>query len=97
MEFAVFIPQAEGSRARTLAGEAFHRPKRPVRRSWRMDQTCIRVNGQWRYLDHAVDKTGQPMDFLLAEQPDERAALGFLINAIRQEITPNGEISRMNT
>jgi transposase-like protein len=29
--------------------EAFHHRKRPARRSWRMDETYIKVNGQWRY------------------------------------------------
>jgi putative transposase len=39
--------------------EAFHPRKRPVGRSWRMDETYIRVKGGWRYLYRAVDKTGQ--------------------------------------
>src|SRR5215510_12099302 len=36
--------------------EAFHRRKRPVGRSWRMDETYIRVKGEWRYLYRAVDR-----------------------------------------
>ena len=36
--------------------EAFHRRKRPVWISWRMDETYIKVKGQWRYLYRAVDK-----------------------------------------
>src|SRR5215831_10845069 len=38
--------------------EAFHRRKRPVWVSWRMDETYIKVKGQWRYLYRAVDKHG---------------------------------------
>jgi transposase-like protein len=34
--------------------EAFHRRKRPVWLSWRMDETYIKVKGQWRYLYRAV-------------------------------------------
>ena len=34
--------------------EAFHRRKRPVWRSWRMDETYIRVKGTWPYLYRAV-------------------------------------------
>jgi transposase-like protein len=30
--------------------EAFHRRKRPVWISWRMDETYIKVKGQWRSL-----------------------------------------------
>jgi putative transposase len=37
--------------------DAFYRRKRPVWRSWRMDETYIRVKGEWRYLYRAVDKT----------------------------------------
>ena len=44
---------------------AFHRRKRPVWRRWRMDETFLKVKGQWRYLYRAVDKQGQTIDFLL--------------------------------
>ena len=57
--------------------EAFHRRTRPVWISGRMDETYIRVKGQWRYLYRAVDKHGQTIDFLLTEQRDERAAKRF--------------------
>src|SRR5215510_16238437 len=50
--------------------EAFHRRKRPVGRRWRMDETYIRVKGEWRYLYRAVDKTGQTIDVLLTEHRD---------------------------
>src|SRR5258706_14746042 len=33
---------------------AFHRRKRLVWISWRMDETCIRVKGEWRSLYRAV-------------------------------------------
>jgi putative transposase len=36
--------------------------------SWRMDETYIKVKGQWYYLYRAVDKTGQTIDFLLTER-----------------------------
>ena len=52
--------------------EAFHRRTRPVWISGRMDETYIRVKGQWRYLYRAVDKHGQTIDFLLTEQRDGR-------------------------
>ncbi len=67
---------------------AFHRQKRPVWISSRMDETYIRVKGQWRYLYRAVDKTGQTIDFLLTEQRDERAAMCFLTKAIRRHGVP---------
>jgi len=68
--------------------EAFHRRKRPVWVSWRMDETYIKIKGQWYYLYRAVDKTGQTIDFLLTEQRDERAAKRFLTKAIRRHGVP---------
>jgi putative transposase len=67
---------------------AFYRRKRPVWISWRMDETYLKVRGQWRYLYRAVDKTGQTIDFLLTEQRDERAAMRFLTKAIRRHGIP---------
>src|SRR2546426_7690623 len=68
--------------------EAFHRRKRPVWVSWRMDETYIKVKGHWYYLYRAVDKTGQTIDFLLTEQRDEQAATCFLTQAIRRHGVP---------
>jgi putative transposase len=69
--------------------EAFHRRKRPVGRSWRMDETSIRVQGEWRYLSRAVDTTGQTIDFLLTEYRDTEAALRFLTQVIHRHGVPD--------
>jgi len=37
----------------------FRRRKRPVGKSWRMDETYIKVHGQWKYLYRAVDREGE--------------------------------------
>jgi transposase-like protein len=71
-----------------LLEEAFHRRKRPVWGSWRMDETYIKVKGEWRYLYRAVDKTGQTIDFLLTKERDEQAAKRFLTKAIRRHGVP---------
>jgi putative transposase len=67
---------------------AFHRRKRPVWLSWRLDETYIRVKGAWKYLYRAVDKHGHTIDFLLTEQRDEPAATRFLTKAIRRHGVP---------
>jgi transposase-like protein len=69
--------------------EEFHRRKRPVWVSWRLDETYIRVKGQWSYLYRAVDKSGQTIDFMLTEHRDERAAKRFLTKAIRRHGVPD--------
>jgi putative transposase len=68
---------------------AFHRRKRPVWRSWRLDETYIKVKGQWQYLYRAVDPSGQTIDFLLTERRDEQAARCFLTKAIRRHGVPD--------
>src|SRR5437773_343212 len=68
--------------------EAFHRRKRAVWVIWRMDETYIKVKGQWRYLYCVVDKHGQTIDFLLTEHRDKEAALRFLKKAIRRNGLP---------
>src|SRR5215471_12775781 len=68
--------------------EAFHRRKRSVWVSWRMDETYIKVKGEWRYLYRAVDKYGETIDFLLTEHRDTEAALRFLKKAIRRHGVP---------
>ena len=37
------------------------RRKASVDRSWRMDETYIKVKGEWTYLYRAVDKLGKPL------------------------------------
>src|SRR5437868_14987059 len=71
-----------------LLEEAFHRRKGHVWVSWRMDETYIKVKGQWRYLYRAVDKQGQTIDFLLTKERDEQAAKRFLTKAIRRHGVP---------
>jgi transposase-like protein len=53
-----------------------------------MDETYIKVKGEWRYLYRAVDKQGQTIDFLLTEHRDTEAALRFLKKAIRRHGVP---------
>src|SRR5215510_3703750 len=62
--------------------EAFHRYKRPVWVSWRMDETYLHVKGEWRYLYRAVDTYGDIVDFLLTENRHKEAALRFLKKVI---------------
>jgi transposase, IS6 family len=42
--------------------------------SWRVDETCIRVNGEWKWLFRAVDKQGRTIDFLLTHRRNAKAA-----------------------
>ncbi len=50
----------------------------PTNDSWRVDETYIKVKGQWKYLYRAVDSEGNTLDFLLSAKRDARAAERFL-------------------
>jgi len=63
--------------------------KRTVGKSWRMDETYIKIKGQWKYLYRAVDKDGQTIDFLLTARRDKKAALRFFKKAVRQHGLPD--------
>ena len=71
-----------------LINKAFRRYKRAVGARWRMDETYIKVKGQWKYLYRAVDSSGQTIDFLLTAKRDAAAALRFFRKAIRQHGEP---------
>ncbi|KWC29190.1 hypothetical protein WL48_25720 [Burkholderia ubonensis] len=62
--------------------KAFRRRKRPVGKSWRMDETYIKVNGAWKYLYRAVDKDGNTIDFLLRARRDKAAARRYFEKSI---------------
>jgi transposase-like protein len=63
--------------------------KRPVGNSGRMDETSIKIKGPWKYLDRAVDKEGQTIDFLLTAHRVKKAALRFFKKAVRQHGLPD--------
>ncbi len=68
--------------------KAFHKKKRRPGMRWRLDETYIKVNGQWKYFYRAVDKSGNTIDFLLTAQRDKKAALRFLTKAIGRNGKP---------
>ncbi len=50
--------------------------------SWRVDETYIRVKGEWLYLYRAVDSAGNTLEFMLSENRDTQAAKRFLSKAL---------------
>ena len=58
------------------------RRKSAVGVSWRMDETYIKIAGQWKYLYRAVDKGGDTVDLLLRAKRDHAAARAFFERAI---------------
>ena len=62
--------------------------KKPVSTSWRMDETYVKVKGDWLYYYRAVDKFGNVIDYYLSSNRDEAAAKAFLNKAIAQHGLP---------
>jgi putative transposase len=71
-----------------LFEKAFRRIKRPAGKSWRMDETYVKVKGHWKYLYRAVDKEGNTVDFLLRAHRDKAAARRYFEKAIAQSGEP---------
>lgn len=55
---------------------------KPTNRSYRVDETYIKVKGEDRYLYRAVDSTGQTIDFLLTAKRDKASAKRFFHRAL---------------
>jgi transposase-like protein len=55
---------------------------KPTNKSYRVDETYIKVKGKDRYLYRAVDSTGQTIDFLLTAWRDAATAKRFSRKAI---------------
>lgn len=71
-----------------IAAEAQKR-KAPTRRSWRVDETYIKVKGRWTYLYRAIDRDGNTLDFMLSEHRDEAAATAFFVRTVRTSGWPD--------
>lgn len=56
-----------------------------------MDETCIKVKGNWTYLYRAIDKHGKTLDYLQSKQRDKAAVKLFFNRAIER----NGVSSRI--
>nr|AJW29920.1 transposase [Ochrobactrum sp. LM19] len=74
--------------------ERFNRKKRQVTRKWNLDETYVKVKGEWLYLYRAIDSNGNTVEFLFSRNRDLKAAKRFIRKALAQhgrpEITIDG-------
>jgi len=68
--------------------KVFHKNKKRPGDRWRMDETYIKIKGDWKYYYRAVDKLGNTIDFLLTAKRDTKAALRFFKKSIGRSGKP---------
>ncbi|RAS77286.1 IS6 family transposase [Priestia endophytica] len=51
--------------------------------SWRVDETYVKVKGQWMYLYRSVDSEGNTIDFYLSKTRDHKTAKRFFKKALQ--------------
>ncbi len=56
---------------------------KPTNDSWRVDETYIKVNGEWKYLYRAVDTEGNTLDFMLSAKRNKKAAKRFFKKVLK--------------
>jgi len=71
-----------------LIDKQVRKRKKPVGSSWRMDETYIKLNGNWIYLYRAVDSLGNTIEFLLRKHRDKIAAKAFFRKAFKNSGAP---------
>lgn len=72
----------------------------PRSRSWRLDETYVKVRGQWAYLYRALDKHGNTIDFYLSPTRNAQAAKRFLgkaLNGLKHWEKPEDHQHRQGT
>ncbi|NVM43224.1 IS6 family transposase [Ochrobactrum intermedium] len=62
--------------------QRFNWKKRPVTRKWNLDETYVKVKGEWLYLYRAIDSNGNTVEFLFSRDRDLKAAKRFMRKAL---------------
>jgi putative transposase len=68
--------------------DRFNSRKRAVTGKWHVDETYIKVRGQWRYLYRAIDSNGDTVEFWFSERRNLTAAKRFLRKALKRHGRP---------
>ena len=67
--------------------QRMRRHLKPTNKSWRVDETYLKVKGRWCYLYRAIDSAGATIDFLLTAFRDADAAKRLLRKALSYRST----------
>ena len=59
-----------------------------VRKSWRVDETYVKIKGSWKYLYRAIDSDGNTIDFMLSARRNRGAAYRFFKKILKNLESP---------
>jgi transposase-like protein len=83
---------ALGAMIRSRIGTATAAHLTPTNKSWRVDETYIRVQGRWCYLYRAIDSTDATIDFLLSALREAAAAKRLFRQALNDSSHPQPRV-----
>ncbi len=69
---------------------------KPTNDSWRVDETYIKVKGEWKYLYRVVDSEGNTLDFMLSARRNARAAERFFRKALKSTHNQSPRVINMD-
>ena len=72
--------------------QRLRRHLKPTNKSWRVDETYVRVKGRWCYLYRAIDPKGATIDFLLSAFRDADAAKRLFRKALGDRSHPQPRV-----
>ena len=72
--------------------QRLRRHLKPTNKSWRVDETYVRVKGRWCYLYRAIDSRGATIDFLLSAFRDADAAKRLFRKALSDRSHPQPRV-----
>src|SRR5216683_3324801 len=72
--------------------QRLRRRLKPTNKSWRVDETYVRVKGRWCYLYRAIDSAGATIDFLLSAFRDSDAAKRLFRKALNYTSHPQPHV-----
>jgi transposase, IS6 family len=72
--------------------QRMRRHLKPTNRSWRVDETYVRVQGRWCYLYRAIDSAGATIEFLLSALRNADAAKRLFRKALSDPSHPQPRV-----
>ncbi|WP_419421505.1 DDE-type integrase/transposase/recombinase (plasmid) [Legionella sp. D16C41] len=69
--------------------------KRPYSNRWHLNETYVRVKGEWKYIYRAIDEQCNTIDFYLCHRRKACAAKRFLEKLIKNN--PTWDMTVINT